>query len=57
MSTATNLGGVTEPGALMAAEIAEQPTVLARLLTDGAAEIADVAAQIHQYAPRFVVLA
>ncbi|MDQ1735547.1 MAG: hypothetical protein QOH56_1798, partial [Pseudonocardiales bacterium] len=31
MSTATNLGGVTEPGALMAAEIAEQPTVLARL--------------------------
>ena len=41
----------------MAAEIAEQPAVLARLLADGMAEIADVSAQIRRYAPRFVVLA
>jgi glucosamine--fructose-6-phosphate aminotransferase (isomerizing) len=41
----------------MAAEIAEQPAVLDRLLADGQAEIADVAARIRRYAPRFVVLA
>ncbi|MEO6501925.1 MAG: SIS domain-containing protein [Jatrophihabitantaceae bacterium] len=41
----------------MAAEIAEQPAVLDRLLVDGIAEILDVAAQIRRYAPRFVVLA
>jgi glucosamine--fructose-6-phosphate aminotransferase (isomerizing) len=49
--------GGTGPGALMAAEIAEQPAVLDRLLADGIAEIADVSAQIRRYAPRFVVLA
>ena len=45
------------PGALMAAEIAEQPAVLRRLLADGAAEIADAVAQIAAYAPRFVIFA
>jgi glutamine---fructose-6-phosphate transaminase (isomerizing) len=44
-------------GELMAAEIAEQPTALQRLLDDGAAEIADVCAQIRRRAPRFVLLA
>ena len=34
-------GSVERPGALMAAEIAEQPTVLEALLRDGAAQIAD----------------
>jgi glucosamine--fructose-6-phosphate aminotransferase (isomerizing) len=57
VSTATTFAGGTEPGALMAAEIAEQPAVLDRLLADGIAEIVDVAAQIRRYAPRFVVLA
>ncbi|MEP6599841.1 MAG: SIS domain-containing protein [Actinomycetota bacterium] len=41
----------------MAAEIAEQPEVLARLLRDGAADIADVARRIRQRAPRFVLIA
>ena len=44
-------------GTLMAAEIAEQPAVLARLLADGIGEISDVAARIRRYAPRFVLLA
>jgi len=47
----------TEPGALMAAEIAEQPAVLARLLADGRPEIAEASARIRRYAPRFVLLA
>jgi glucosamine--fructose-6-phosphate aminotransferase (isomerizing) len=41
----------------MAAEIAEQPDALGRLLRDGAAEIAGVRAAIDAYRPRFVVLA
>jgi glutamine---fructose-6-phosphate transaminase (isomerizing) len=45
------------PGALMAAEIAEQPAVLARLLADGADEIAAVRAAVAAYRPRFVVIA
>jgi len=45
------------PGALMAAEIAEQPAVLDRLLADGIGELADVSARIRRYAPRFVLLA
>jgi len=40
----------------MAAEIAEQPQVLARLL-DGAGEIEDVARQIQHARPRFVLIA
>ncbi|MCU1656866.1 MAG: hypothetical protein JWO57_1522 [Pseudonocardiales bacterium] len=41
----------------MAAEIAEQPVVLARLLADGRAEIAQVRAAIEAYRPRFVLIA
>jgi glutamine---fructose-6-phosphate transaminase (isomerizing) len=48
---------MTVPGALMAAEIAEQPVALQRLLDDGAAEIAVVAEQIRRRAPRFVLFA
>lgn len=44
-------------GALMAAEIAEQPVALQRLLDDGAAEIAATAEQIRARAPRFVLFA
>ncbi|MCL2780460.1 MAG: SIS domain-containing protein [Actinomycetia bacterium] len=41
----------------MGAEIAEQPAVLARLLADGATEIAATAARIAARRPRFVLLA
>src|SRR5579875_459298 len=52
MSTAV----ATKPGALMAAEIAEQPAVLERLLRDRA-QIAEAAARIGAAAPRFVLIA
>jgi glucosamine--fructose-6-phosphate aminotransferase (isomerizing) len=45
------------PGHLMAAEIAEQPAVLARLLAEGAEEIAAVRARVERFAPRFVLIA
>jgi glutamine---fructose-6-phosphate transaminase (isomerizing) len=45
------------PGTLMAAEIAEQPDALRRLLADGASAIADVRARIQHRAPRFVLFA
>ena len=45
------------PGSLMAAEIAEQPHALARLLELGAEPAAAARAAIVQAAPRFVVLA
>ncbi|HVU92343.1 MAG TPA: hypothetical protein VHC23_08935, partial [Jatrophihabitans sp.] len=44
-------------GELMAAEIAEQPVALARLLGEGSAAIAEVRAAIARYSPRFVLLA
>src|SRR6266545_2782902 len=44
-----------EPGAGMAADIAEQPTGFARLLDERADAIAEVAAQIARRRPRFVV--
>ena len=45
-------------GALMAAEIAEQPTALARLLTRESIERAQMlAATIRERSPRFVLLA
>ncbi|HTZ43550.1 MAG TPA: SIS domain-containing protein [Jatrophihabitans sp.] len=44
------------PGRLMAAEIAEQPAVLARLLADGAAEIALLRARIDAFRPRMVLI-
>jgi glucosamine--fructose-6-phosphate aminotransferase (isomerizing) len=45
------------PGSLMAAEIAEQPAVLARVLRDGASAAALARAALDRYRPRFVVLA
>ena len=45
------------PGQTMAAEIAEQPATLARLLDDGRAPIAHVAQAVAARAPRFVLLA
>jgi glutamine---fructose-6-phosphate transaminase (isomerizing) len=48
---------VDEPGALMAAEIAQQPEVLARILREGSDDIAMVRASIRAHAPRFVILA
>jgi glucosamine--fructose-6-phosphate aminotransferase (isomerizing) len=53
----TSPDGPAAPGALMAAEVAEQPAVLARLLADGAAEIAAVRTRIQAYRPRFVLIA
>ena len=44
-------------GALMAAEIAEQPAVLDRILLESPAEVRRVAARISQARPRFVVIA
>lgn len=49
---------MTSPaGRQMAAEIAEQPTVLARLAADGGPHLAAVAGAIAGRAPRFVLLA
>src|SRR3954447_9803462 len=45
------------PGAMMAAEIAEQPAALARLLREGSPAAAQARAAIEGYRPRFVVLA
>ena len=45
------------PGVLMAAEIAEQPTVLSRLLDHGADAIADIARRINAFEPRTVMFA
>jgi glucosamine--fructose-6-phosphate aminotransferase (isomerizing) len=45
------------PGASMAAEIAEQPQVLARLLAESSSEIAEVRSHIEQFRPRFVLIA
>ena len=47
---------MSDPGGLMAAEIAEQPEALRRLL-DARDEIAETAARIRERAPRFVVFA
>jgi len=47
----------TAPGALMAAEIAEQPTVFERVLTQSPADVAEVARRVRESAPRFVLMA
>jgi len=44
-------------GGLMAAEVAAQPEVLARVLADGLAEVRAVADELRRRAPRFVLLA
>ena len=46
----------TEPGHLMAGEMAQQPEVLRRLLHEGAPRIARTAAHIAARGPRFVLL-
>ncbi len=46
---------MSTPGRLMAAEIAEQPEVWRRLLTEGAEPIAAATARIASAAPRFVL--
>ncbi|HEY2166682.1 MAG TPA: SIS domain-containing protein [Jatrophihabitantaceae bacterium] len=48
---------IGSPGALMAAEIAEQPAALQRLLRDGIAPIAEVRRAIELFSPEFVILA
>src|SRR3954451_14832846 len=48
---------MTTPGALMAAEIAEQPDALSRLLRDGRTEAERARAAVAKFAPRFVLLA
>lgn len=45
------------PGGVMAAEIAEQPAALQRLLDEGLAELRDVARAVARRPPRFVLLA
>jgi glucosamine--fructose-6-phosphate aminotransferase (isomerizing) len=47
---------VAEPGAVMAAEIAEQPAALARLLADGLPGLRAVAAAVRERRPRCALL-
>jgi glucosamine--fructose-6-phosphate aminotransferase (isomerizing) len=47
---------VAQPGALMAAEIHEQPAVLQRILDESARDVTEVAAAIRRADPRFVLL-
>src|SRR5579875_2989497 len=49
--------GMTSPGALMAAEIAEQPEALERLLREGRDDCAAARTAIERQRPRFAVLA
>ncbi len=57
MTTGTRPGqGQQERGALLAAEIAEQPHALQRLL-DGAEPIRELAAEVRRRQPRFALLA
>ena len=51
------MAGGRVPGALMAAEIEEQPAVFERLAAKGRAGVGTVAAQVAQAAPRFVLIA
>ncbi|MGP3986675.1 SIS domain-containing protein [Streptomyces sp. 3N207] len=46
----------SEPGTVMAGEMAEQPTVLRRILDEGAPAIREVAERIAAKNPRFVLL-
>ncbi|GAB7181041.1 SIS domain-containing protein [Kitasatospora sp. Ki12] len=47
---------VSVPGRIMAAEMAEQPAVLQRILDEGAPKIREIAAEIATRNPRFVLL-
>src|SRR6201987_6026588 len=57
MTTSTDMDTERPPGALMAAEIAEQPAALQRLLDDGLPTLRAVAAEVAKQRPRFVLLA
>ncbi|MFC8450694.1 SIS domain-containing protein [Kitasatospora sp. NPDC057223] len=54
MSDTQTLSAV--PGRIMAAEMAEQPAVLQRILDEGAPKIREIAAEIAARSPRFVLL-
>ncbi|MEV6423271.1 SIS domain-containing protein [Streptomyces sp. NPDC051662] len=56
MSAALSGESCERAGALMYAEVAEQPTVLRRILRDGAPAVREVAAAIAAREPRFVLL-
>lgn len=45
------------PGALMAAEVAEQPAVFERILAESPTDVAAVAARIQAAPPRFILIA
>jgi glucosamine--fructose-6-phosphate aminotransferase (isomerizing) len=47
---------ISAPGAIMAREIAEQPAVLERILSEGLPRIREVAARIKAEQPRFALL-
>src|ERR1700761_7057092 len=57
MTTSTDTDTERPPGELMAAEIAEQPAALQRLLDDGLPTLRAVAAEVAKQRPRFVLLA
>lgn len=53
---AARLARTDPPGRMMATEIAEQPAILRRILTEGAPRIRGVAREIAARGPRFVLL-
>src|ERR1700741_3522506 len=57
MTTSTDTDTERPPGALMAAEIAEQPQALQRLLGDGLGAVRDVGGHPPARQTRFVLLA
>jgi glutamine---fructose-6-phosphate transaminase (isomerizing) len=56
MSPRTSDPAEISPGSVMAGEIAEQPAVLERILTEGLEPVREVAARIKAENPRFVLL-
>jgi len=56
VTTGPETTDVAQPGALMAAEIHEQPAVLQRILDESARDVTEVAAAIRRADPRFVLL-
>ncbi|WP_030620790.1 SIS domain-containing protein [Streptomyces sclerotialus] len=56
MSATTSAQHSEQPGRIMSGEMAEQPAVLRRILTEGAPKIREVAEQIAARNPRFVLL-
>jgi glucosamine--fructose-6-phosphate aminotransferase (isomerizing) len=52
----TSVNAATAPGRIMAREMAEQPAVLRRILTEGAPRIRETAEEIAARSPRFVLL-